>query len=239
MSMMTLPSDAAHAQEQDIAGPSPLSFDHHSSGNFVSRQDFEVLNNQLEEKFARFEALLSRTNIYSTPKMPVNVEQPPISDTPFINPSPDPRATGPVRPPGQDQEFSALKKQKGVGKSKPKKSSKPAAAAGSASQVAVDAVPASKTVVPGPGLQVLGKPVHCLFPLPVLLLQFQHLNQFLPVLNVQVLLVLLYRTPQIALTNQNLLCRMLMSIPSRTSQIGTLVRKVNSQIQKLLKQTKK
>ena len=151
-------SDAAHAQEQDIAGPSPLSLYHHSSGNFISRQDFEVLNSQLEEKFARFEALLSRTNIFSTPKMPVNVEQPPISDTPFINPSPDPRATGPVWPPGQVQEGSALKKQKGVGKSKSKKSSKPAAAAGSASQIAVDAVPASKTVVPGPGLQVLGKP---------------------------------------------------------------------------------
>ena len=90
--------------------------------------------------------------------MPVNVEQPPISGTPFINPSPDPRATGSVRPPGQDQEGSALKKQKGVGKSKHKKSSKPAAAAGSASQVAVDAVPAPKTVVPGPGLQVLDKP---------------------------------------------------------------------------------
>ena len=153
-----LSSDAAHVQEQVIAGPSPLSFGHHSSGDFVSRQDFEVLNNQLEEKFDRFEALLSRTNIFSTPKMPVNVEQPPISDTPFINPSPDPRATSPVRPPGPDQEGSALKKQKGVGKSKHKKSSKPAASAGSASQVAVDAVAASKTVVPGPGLQVLDKP---------------------------------------------------------------------------------
>ena len=126
----------------------PRCLDQQNSGDFVSRQDFEVLNNQLEEKFARFEALLSRSNIFSTPKLPVNVEHPPISDTPFINPSPDPRATGPVRPPGQDPEGTVARKEKGVGKTKHRKS-------GSASQSAVDAFPASKTVVPGPGLQVL------------------------------------------------------------------------------------
>ena len=143
--------------DQVVAGPSPVSFDQQNSGDFVSHQDFEVLNNQLEEKFARFEALLSRSNIFST-KLPVNVEHPPISDTPFINPSPDPRATGPVRPPGQDPEGTVARKEKGVVKTKHRKSSKPAAAAGSASQSAVDAFPASKTVVPSPGLQVLDKP---------------------------------------------------------------------------------
>ena len=127
-----------------------MSFDQQNSGDFVSRQDFEVLNNQLEEKFARFEALLSRSNIFSTPKLPVNVEHPPISDTPFINPSLEPRATGP----GPDPEGTVARKEKGVGKTKHGKSSKPAAAAGSASQSAVDAFTASKTV----GLQVLDKP---------------------------------------------------------------------------------
>ena len=149
--------DAAHAQGRIVTGAFPVS-DQTSTGDFVSRQDFELLNNQLEEKFARFEALLTRTNIFSTPKMPVSTSQAPISDTPFINPSPDPRATGPVRPPGQDVEDSAsssVKKQKG--KSKHKKSIKPAAAAGSASQIARDPIP-PKTVVPGPGLQVLGQP---------------------------------------------------------------------------------
>ena len=84
--------DAAHAQERVITGSSPAAFGQASVGDFVSRQDLELLNNQLEEKFARFEALLSRTNIFSTPKMPVSAIQAPISDTPFINPSPDPRS---------------------------------------------------------------------------------------------------------------------------------------------------
>ena len=81
---IAMSADAAHAHNQVVAGPSLVSFDQQNSGDFVSRQDFEVLNNQLEEKFARFEALLSRSNIFSTPKLPVNVEHPPISNTPFI-----------------------------------------------------------------------------------------------------------------------------------------------------------
>ena len=96
--------DVAHAQERVFTGASPAA--QASVGDFVSRQDLELLNNQLEEKFARFEALLSRTNIFSTPKMPVSTIQAPISDMPFINPSPDPGATGPVRPPGQGLEVS-------------------------------------------------------------------------------------------------------------------------------------
>ena len=147
--------DAAHAQERVFTVASPAA--QASVGDFVSRQDLELLNNQLEEKFARFEALLSRTNIFSTPKMPVSTIQAPISDTPFINPSPDPGATGPVRPPGQELEVSpAVKKHKG--KSKHKKAVKPAASAGSSSQIASDPIPPLKTVVPGPGLQDLEQP---------------------------------------------------------------------------------
>ena len=148
---ISMSADAAHAQEQVVAGPSLVSFDQQCSGDFVSCQDFGVLNNQLEEKFAHFEALLSRFNIFSTPKLPVNVEHPPVSNTPFINPSPDPRATSPVRTPGQDPEGTVAKKEKGVGKSKHRKSSKPAAAAGSASESAFDSSTATKTVVAGPG----------------------------------------------------------------------------------------
>ena len=150
--------DAAHAQERVLTGSSPVDYEQASAGDFVSCQDFELLNNQLEEKFARFEALLSRTNIFSTPKMPVTGIQAPISDTPFINPSPDPRATGPVRPPGQELEGTAIKKHKTGVKSKSKKSAKPAAAAGSSDQIAMDPIPPLKTGVPGPGLQVLEKP---------------------------------------------------------------------------------
>ena len=150
-----MPPDAAHAQERVFTGASPAA--QASVGDFVSRQDLELLNNQLEEKFARFEALLSRTNIFSTPKMPVSAVHAPISDTPFINPSPDPGATGPVRPPGQELVVSpAVKKHKG--KSKHKKAVKPAASAGSSDQIASDPIPPFKTVVPGPGLQTLEKP---------------------------------------------------------------------------------
>ena len=111
-----MPKDDAHAQVMAGSGPSPVPFAQQST-DFVSQQDFEVLNNQLEEKFERFEALLTRTNIFSTSKLPVNVENPPVSDTPFINPSLDPRATCPVRPPGQDTESGTDRKDKGLGKS--------------------------------------------------------------------------------------------------------------------------
>ena len=47
---------------------------------FVSKQDFDKLSSQLDECFARFEALLSRGNIFTKPKMPLNVVPPPVSD---------------------------------------------------------------------------------------------------------------------------------------------------------------
>ena len=97
---------------------------HHSADEFVSKQDFDLLSNQLEEKFARFEALLTRTNIFSTPKVPVSTITVPVSEQPFFNPS-DPRGTGPVRSPGLDEEIQVdkpkEKKNKGSGKTKGKK----------------------------------------------------------------------------------------------------------------------
>ena len=115
--------EVAHAQSSsDIHEPEFFAVSHHSPSEFVCRQDFTTLSNQLEEKFARFEALLSRGNISSTPKVPVSVVNPPVSDKPFIFPS-DPRATGSVRPPGPDSESSFLTLQKGKssGKTKEKK----------------------------------------------------------------------------------------------------------------------
>ena len=64
---------------------------------FVSKQDFDKLSSQLNERFARFAALQSRGNIFTTPKMPVNVVPPPVSDRPFIDPSVV-QATSPVLP---------------------------------------------------------------------------------------------------------------------------------------------
>ena len=74
-----------------------------SSSDFVSKKDFDKLSDQLDEKFSRFEALLSRGNIFATPKVPVQVSNPPVSDQPFIDPA-SARTTGPVRFPAvQDQ----------------------------------------------------------------------------------------------------------------------------------------
>ena len=88
---------------QPLAGPSSLPdlVPQYSGKDFVSMQDFDILNNQLEEKCARFKALLTRTNIFSIPKAPVTVVNPPVSDTPFIKPTSDTRATSPVPSQGQ------------------------------------------------------------------------------------------------------------------------------------------
>ena len=65
---------------------------HHTADEFVSKHDFDLMSNQLEEKFARFEALLTRTNIFSTPKVLVSTATAPVSTQPFFNPS-DPGRT--------------------------------------------------------------------------------------------------------------------------------------------------
>ena len=62
---------------------------------------------------------MTRTNIFSTPKAPVSTVTAPVSEQPFFNPS-DPRATGPVRSPGLDENIPVgkpkEKKNKGPGK---------------------------------------------------------------------------------------------------------------------------
>ena len=108
--------------EPDQDAQLPDSVPQHSGREFVSRQDFNILNNQLEEKFAHFGALLTRTNIFSTPKCRLQSPTQWCQRHHFINPSPDPRATSPVRPPGQDTTVKPKeKKVKGVGKSRDKK----------------------------------------------------------------------------------------------------------------------
>ena len=68
-------ADDVQHDSPDPSGSGPqetFQISHHSAEEFVSRKDLDVLSNQLEEKFARFEALLSRGNIFSTPKIPVS-----------------------------------------------------------------------------------------------------------------------------------------------------------------------
>ena len=115
-----VPVQASGSGEQEV-----FSISHHSAEDFVSKQDFDTLSNQLEEKFARFEALLTRTNIFSTPKAPVTASSVTTSDQPFFNPT-EPGATGPVRPPASDGNVTQQKDKKNKGTGKKVKKSKAA-----------------------------------------------------------------------------------------------------------------
>ena len=68
--------DASSAHAQDLPGGSD-----NVSSAFVCKKDFSNLSRQLDERFARFEALLSCGNIFATAKVPVNVINPPVSTT--------------------------------------------------------------------------------------------------------------------------------------------------------------
>ena len=84
---------AAHAHPEDAS----------SSTSFVTSDQLQQISDQWAEQFARFEALLSRGNMFSTPKSSVQhvPSHAPISDTPFIPPSA--RLTGPVEFPAEGE----------------------------------------------------------------------------------------------------------------------------------------
>ena len=84
--------DAGTVHAQHLPGGS----DNVSSSVYVSKKDFNNLSQQLDEHFPRFEALLSRGNIFATPKVLVNVINPPVSQQPFIDQNASARATGPA-----------------------------------------------------------------------------------------------------------------------------------------------
>ena len=84
---------AAHAQPEDSS----------ASTSFVTSDQLQQMSDQWAEQFARFEALLSRGNVFSTPKSTVQhvPSHAAISDTPFIPPSA--RLTGPVEFPAEGE----------------------------------------------------------------------------------------------------------------------------------------
>ena len=84
---------AAHAQPEASS----------SSTSFVTSDQLQQMSDQWAEQFARFEALLSRGNVFSTPKSTVQhvPSHAAISDTPFIPPSA--RLTGPVEFPAEGE----------------------------------------------------------------------------------------------------------------------------------------
>ena len=56
--------------------------------SYVTSDEFSAMNEKLNKQFARFEALLSRGNVFSTPKTSVSSSAHPVtSDTRFIDPS--------------------------------------------------------------------------------------------------------------------------------------------------------
>ena len=104
----------AHSSAHAPASASP-STSHTQS--FVTAQQFEAMNDKWAEQFARFEALLSRGNLFTTPKTTVSSlpSHTLVSSQPFINPSA--WHIGPVVPPAdQDSVF----KKGGESKSKQK-----------------------------------------------------------------------------------------------------------------------
>ena len=129
---------------------------HHTPEDFVSKRDFDTLSNQLEEKFARFEALLTRTNIFSTPKAPVSAVAITTSEQPFFNPS-ESGATGPVRSPATDGQNLQRKdkKNKGMGKKVKKTKVAPTATVVSEAPAPVK----DQTVTIAPPSQKQDKPV--------------------------------------------------------------------------------
>ena len=81
---------SAHTPVASSAASQPISF--------VTTQQFEAMNDKWTEQFAHFEALLSRGNVFTTPKTVVSslptTTSTLISSQPFINPAA--RHTGPV-----------------------------------------------------------------------------------------------------------------------------------------------
>ena len=84
---------SAHAQSEASS----------STASFVTSDQLQQMSDQWAEQFARFEALLSRGNVFSTPKSTVQhvPSHDAMSDTPFIPPSA--RLTGPVEFPAEGE----------------------------------------------------------------------------------------------------------------------------------------
>ena len=73
--------------------------------SFVTAEQFEAMNDKWSEQFARFEALLSRGNVFTIPKTVVSSlpYHTVVSAQPFINPAA--RHTGPVVSPAVQEEL--------------------------------------------------------------------------------------------------------------------------------------
>ena len=92
--------------------------------SFVTSAQFEAMNDKWAEQFVCFKALLSRGNVFTTPKTSASVSSHPVlSDKPFINPSA--RPTGPVVYPAEQDIKLTKSDAKSKKKSHKSKSEKP------------------------------------------------------------------------------------------------------------------
>ena len=82
------PIDSSDIAEPTFSAP-PQGPSQPSTSNFVTAEQFSLMNDKCTEQFARFEALLSRGNVFSTPKTAVNPVSAKVvvSDSPFIAPA--------------------------------------------------------------------------------------------------------------------------------------------------------
>ena len=123
------PIDSSFTAEPTFSAPPPGP-SQSSTSNFVTAEQFSLMNDKWAEQFARFEALLSRGNVFSTSKTAVNPVSTKVivSDSPFIAPAD--RPTGPVETPAVQEAVAKSgdakpKKAKDKKQKKPAKSDKP------------------------------------------------------------------------------------------------------------------
>ena len=112
--------------------------------SYVTSAQFEEMSDKWAEHFARFEALLSRGNVFSIPKSSAPVSSHPLlSDQPFLNPSAQP--TGPVVNPAEQD--SKIK----LSEPKPKKKSRKSTKGDKSKDTVVPDQPVPASSIPGPG----------------------------------------------------------------------------------------
>ena len=118
------PIDSSDTAEPTFSAP-PQGPSQPSTSNFVTAEQFSLMNDKWVEQFARFEALLSRGNVFSTPKTVVNPVSAKVvvSDSPFIALAAWP--TGPVETPAVQEAVTKVKKSKDKKQKKTVKSDKP------------------------------------------------------------------------------------------------------------------
>ena len=118
------PLDSSATAEPTFSAP-PQGPSQPSTSNFVTAEQFSLMNDKWAEQFACFEALLSRGNVFSTPKAAVNPASSKVivSDSLFIAPAV--RPTGPVETPAVQEAVTKVKKSKDKKQKKTVKSDKP------------------------------------------------------------------------------------------------------------------